>query len=139
MKCVTVGKSAIAGRGLFACETIRPGEEIAEYVGRRMTNKEFNIIFDAGMWMYAVSIPGGVIDAAGDEWDEYPAKFSNDAMGIKRVGARNNATFRYSGKRGNYKVYIVATRHIKPGDEIFTSYGRGYWNQFKKNERAGIK
>lgn len=138
MKCVRVGKSAIAGKGLFACEPIRPGDEIAEYVGRKLTNKEFDILFSAGMWLYAVSVPDGVIDAAGAEWDRYPAKFSNDAMGLTRTGARNNATFRYSGKRGNYRVHIVATRYIKSGDEIFTSYGRSYWSNFK-NERARTK
>lgn len=132
MKCVTVGQSAIAGKGLFACESIRPGETIVEYVGRKLTNKEFDIVFDAGMWLYAASVPDGVIDAAGPEWDQYPAKFSNDAMGPTRIGARNNAAFRYSGKKGNYKVHIVATRHIKSGDEIFTSYGRAYWSEFKK-------
>jgi len=42
-------------------------------------------------------------------------------------GLRNNS--RYEIRKG--EAYIIASRNIKAGEEIFVSYGRAYWNTLK--------
>ena len=56
------------------------------------------------------------------------ARYANDAAGFGRVkGLTNNC--KYEVIKG--KPYIVATRNLKAGDEVFVSYGKEYWNAIK--------
>ena len=58
------------------------------------------------------------------------ARYANDAAGFVRIeGVRNNA--RYEIIKG--KPYIVASRNLKPGDEIYVSYGKEYWDALKES------
>ena len=41
----------------------------------------------------------------------------------EKFGVRNNCC--YEIRKGT--PYIVASRNLKAGEEIFVSYGRGYW------------
>ena len=52
-------------------------------------------------------------------------RYANDAAGPSRIqGLRNNS--RYEVIKG--KPYIVASRNIKPGEEILVGYGKDYWD-----------
>jgi hypothetical protein len=52
------------------------------------------------------------------------ARYCNDANGFTKVsGLKNNARFEII--KG--KVYIIASRNLKPGVEIFVPYGKEYW------------
>lgn len=53
-------------------------------------------------------------------------KYINDAAGLIRVpGLKNNSVITYN----NGKTYIMATRKIKKGEEIFVGYGSSYWKE----------
>ena len=56
------------------------------------------------------------------------ARYANDCRTINKQAGHckgNNSRFSHNKKTG--KVWIVATKTIHPGDEIFVSYGRRYW------------
>jgi len=56
-------------------------------------------------------------------------RYANDAAGFVRVeGIRNNS--KYEVRKG--VPYIVATRKIKAGEEIFVGYGKEYWEAIKE-------
>jgi SET domain-containing protein len=47
-------------------------------------------------------------------------------------GLRNNAQYEIKTKGGEKRVYIVATRTIRPGEEVFVHYGDDYWRYLDK-------
>ncbi len=52
------------------------------------------------------------------------ARYCNDPNGFMKVsGFKNNARFEII--KG--KVYIIASRNLQPGVEIFVPYGKEYW------------
>jgi SET domain-containing protein len=60
------------------------------------------------------------------------AHFANDAKGIVRIkGVVNNAEYQIEAGR----CYIVATREIPAGAEIFVAYGAEYWQAIRYNLR----
>lgn len=54
-----------------------------------------------------------------------PAVYANDAKGS---GYRNNSSLEFDEDSKKLKLY--ATRKIRNGEEILTSYGSGYWRGF---------
>jgi len=58
------------------------------------------------------------------------ARYANDAAGFTRIpGIRNNCRFEVIRSR----AYIIASRNLKPGEEIFVAYGKDYWNALRSN------
>ncbi len=57
------------------------------------------------------------------------AKYANDAHGLTKSKFKSNAEIQLSGYPDT--ACLVAIRDIKAGEEIFTSYGRKYWKNFK--------
>ncbi len=54
------------------------------------------------------------------------AKYANDAKGISISGFITNAKIALDE---NNRVCLIAIRNIKPGEEIFCSYGKRYWRK----------
>jgi SET domain-containing protein len=128
-----------AGLGLFTDSLIKKGQKVVEYLGEIITWPEAEKRDTAGKGGYVYYITEKFcIDAY--KHPEHLARYANDARGIgRRKGIRNNCIYESRGKRG----YIVATRNIKPGEEIFVWYGTDYWkpwletyNEMKKKEKA---
>lgn len=118
-----------AGNGLFTKVAIEKGARIAEYKGRITTWKEVEHQWN-NPYLYVVS-PGRVIDASRTK--SCIARFANDAKGLtKQKGRTNNAEFQNDGLR----VYMMATKNIEAGDEIFVSYGKAYWDQVRYNQKV---
>ena len=106
--------SPVHGRGVFAARTIRKGETVIEYRGKRMT------------WDEACEQP------ASDESDPYhtflfslddgrvidAAIGGNAARWINHSCAPNCET--YEDDRG--RVYVAARRKIRPGEELSYDY-----------------
>lgn len=44
---------------------------------------------------------------------------------------------RFDGKLGSDRVFLKALRDIKPGEEIFVSYGKTYWQSRKQDMESG--
>ena len=60
-------------------------------------------------------------------------RYANDAKGIGRVeGLRNNAQYEIKTRKGEKRVFIVATRTIKANDEVLVDYGKDYWKNLNK-------
>ncbi len=115
-----------AGKGLFTKCFIARGTRIVEYKGTITT---WNTVKDdpTNAYIYYLK-PNHVIDAR--EHPKSLARYVNDAKGLVRSkNWDNNAHFRNDGLH----VYIVATRDIKAGEEIFVEYGKKYWDTVRHN------
>jgi SET domain-containing protein len=120
-----------AGKGLFTDSEIKKGEIIIEYIGTVRTWAECNkrVEINEVMGSYIFYINSKYCIDAYDALDEL-ARYANDASGYSRVkGLKNNSIYETKKKR----VFIVADRKIKAGEEIFVSYGKDYWKQVKEN------
>ena len=120
-----------SGKGLFTKTPIKKGETVVEYTGEIVTWKTCQKRNEKqegfGGYYFYIS-EKRCIDAQYDL--NALARYANDAAGFSRIpGIRNNC--RYEVIKN--KAYIVASRNIKPGEEIFVAYGRDYWNALKKN------
>lgn len=131
-----------AGLGLFTDTLIKKGEKVIEYLGEIITWAEAEKRDEKGKGGYVYYITKYYcIDAY--RFPQHLARYANDARGVRRKkGIRNNSSYDTRGRRG----YIVASRNIKPGEEIFVWYGPDYWgpwieamNEQKKKERARKK
>lgn len=123
-----------AGKGLYTTKEIRKGETVCEYEGERITWAEAerrNEEDDQSGYVFYIT-KKNCIDAF--TYTDTFGRYANDAAGLGRVkGLRNNSVYEI---REN-KVYIVATRRIKAGSEVFVSYGKQYWKVMKEElERA---
>ena len=123
-----------AGKGLFTKKIIPKGTRIVEYKGRITSWKEVNHQKGENGYIFYVK-RDHVIDAA--PYKKAMARFANDARGInKKKGLANNAEYKEYGLR----VFIVATKDIPAGSEIFVDYGKDYWKVIRYNRRqAGHK
>lgn len=127
---LVVKKSTLpdAGKGLFTKTDIPKGTRITEYKGKVMTWKEVEAqVDDHNGYVFWFS-NRHVIDA----WKTKKgvAHFANDAKGIVRVaGVKNNSEY----ETENGRCYIVATRDIAAGSEIFVDYGAEYWRAIRYN------
>lgn len=128
-----VKKSQIpkSGKGLYTTHDIKKGETVCEYEGEKITWKECLARNEAqtgkGAYYFYISAKN-CVDAQYTTWAL--ARYANDAAGFGRVkGLRNNS--QYQVIKG--KPYIVATRNIKAGSEVFVSYGKEYWEAMSED------
>lgn len=113
-----------AGRGLFAKQTFKYGDHIVDYTGEVLTKEQLDARYGEGLAPYALELKKGLyVDAANESLSSL-GRFANDVRGTKK---KTNARFSYSSKKQTAR--LVATRIIHPGDEIFVSYGAGYWSK----------
>ena len=118
------------GKGLFTNVFIPKGTRIAEYKGKSMTWKQAQSLPDEHNGYVFWFSNSHVIDAWGS--DEGVAHFANDAKGIiKMAGVVNNAEYEIDDGR----CYLVSTRQIDAGSEIFVAYGGEYWRAIRYNLR----
>ncbi len=119
-KKITTRRSAIHGNGMFAVASLKKGERLIEYKGRRRTHKDV----DAG--------DSGDVDSGhtflftlDDSW-VIDANFEgNDARWINHSCAPNcEAVLDEDEDDGSHsRVFIEAIRAIKPGEELTYDYG----------------
>ena len=107
-------KRGLAGLGLFALEDIKKGEKIIEYVGK-ILNKQEAENAPANMYLFEVNrnktIDGSV------RWNI--ARYCNHSCD-------GNAESEI--RKG--RVYILATKNIKAGDEIVYDYGEEFYKEY---------
>jgi SET domain-containing protein len=111
-----VRRSKLHGNGVFAARKIPAGTRVIEYGGKRISGKEADRRHPANPddpfhTFFFVLSSGKVIDG-GDE--------GNDARWINHACEPNCES--QESKKGKY-VYIVATRDIARGEELFYDYG----------------
>ncbi len=117
-----------AGLGLFTTKLIVKGSRIIEYKGEIKTWKEVENDYN-NFYIFHVT-DDHVIDG---QKSKSLARYINDAKGLTKVkGITNNAQFVIVGMQ----VFVVATKSIEPGAEIFIGYGKEYWQIVRKNNRV---
>ena len=127
-----------AGKGLFCIDTKQPanaviyrkGDRIGEYIGERIDLDELNDRYGNTTSPYAMKITNNeFIDAATARGY---ASLANRAPSANQA----NAEFPNCNYRAiPHRIYLVAKKDIKNGDEILTSYGKSYrMNANEKNE-----
>jgi uncharacterized protein len=128
-----VKKSKIpgAGKGLFTTKSYRKDQRIIEYRGEIIEWKEYSRRVKENKDGYLFFVRRNCcIDAFSTP--QYKARYANDARGLARVkGLNNNCVYETEGDR----CFIVATRDIKAGEEIFVDYTKEYWDVMRFNIR----
>ena len=118
-----------SGNGLFTKKEIAKGARIVEYTGEIITWKQANKERSFSPYIFYVN-RNHVIDAVNTP--ESLGRYANDARGMGKVkGLSNNAQFEKDG----LQVYLVATKKIPAGGEIFVGYGKDYWDVIRKNAK----
>lgn len=109
-----------SGKGLFTTVNIAKGQHIIEYAGSKFKVEEVVKIDIDNDNLYMHN--GLFIDGTGNL-----AARMNDANGIcKKRGCSNNCEF-FQPKKSK-KVFIIATRDILFGEELFVDYSKDYWS-----------
>ncbi len=116
------------GKGLYTTKAIRRDSKIIEYRGeiigyeeyrRRARREEDHYLFYLRREL--------CIDAM--HTPQYKARYANDAEGFTRKkGKKNNSDYIIFGD----KCFIVASRDIRAGEEIFVNYTQHYWKSMRK-------
>ena len=117
-----------AGKGLFTNKPIAKDSKIIEYRGEIIGYNEYRRRARNQVDQYLFFVRGNLcIDAMFTP--QYKARYANDAHGITRVkGLRNNSDYIIYGD----KCFIVASRNIKAGEEIFVNYTKSYWDYMRR-------
>jgi SET domain-containing protein len=109
-----IGRSK-TGLGLFACVSIKKGQFIIRYNGKKLTTEQADRLDNRYLF-------------------EVNARWTIDGS-----DRRNRARYINHACRPNAEVYFVkhvikirAIKNIKPGDEITYHYGRDYFDSFIK-------
>jgi SET domain-containing protein len=108
-------KRSRTGRGLFALEPIPRGACIIEYTGRTITDEEW--VKSRSRYLFKVTKKKTI-----DGWDK-----ANTARYINH-SCRPNCEIDIHKAR----VFVMAKRAIKPGEELAYSYGDEYFEQILK-------
>jgi len=107
-----------AGLGLFAKCDFKIGEEICDYIGTIRSLKEVNSsTFNTDYCLFLNLIRH--VDALNHP--EVLARYINDSPD------RDAINVRFQRLPKQRKATVIALRYIKAGEELFVSYGRGYW------------
>lgn len=118
---ITVHKSKIHGTGVYAKKNIPKGATIIEYVGRKITKKESDRVYEEQYEKHEQDpeSDGAVyIFELDDKWDIDGNVSLNTAKYINH-SCSPNAETENTGK----KILIQALRDIKKGEEITYNYG----------------
>ena len=130
MKLYRVKKSNIDKRGLYASKNIKAEEKIIEYIGRLISKKEAetNSKFDNKKDIYLFNI--------NEKWDLDGDYRWNTA---RLINHSCNPNCEVEGK--GLKLWIVAIKDIKKGEELSYDYGFSYSKEDLKNFvcRCGYK
>jgi SET domain-containing protein len=123
MKLYRIQKSDIdkKGRGLYAAKDINEGTRIIDYVGKIITKKQTEETerFDNVKPIYLFNL-NKKYDMDGDvSWN--PARLINHSCS-------NNCDYNGTG----LKLWVVAIKDIKKGEEITADYGFGYDEDYKQ-------
>ena len=120
-----------SGKGLFTAITIYKDEVITLFKGEVLTNLEAQVRSKKGKDAYFINLlDGTILDSMNVKCF---AKYANDALGFVKTKFKINSKISLDEYDN---VCIVSNRDIKVGEEVFCSYGKPYWEKFKKKTIA---
>jgi hypothetical protein len=116
---VETGPSTVegAGTGLFALETIPAGEVVGEYGGDRVDSLVRWLRLKNKDYLMTTGITSLMVDAANRP--EMTMRYVNHHFDPARLNLVR--------KEDGGTVYLVSTRVIEVGEELFFDYGGLYW------------
>ena len=123
-----------AGKGLYTTKAIKKGEKVIEYKGEIIDWKEYEkrVALDEDGYLFFIN-KKKCIDAY--HTPEHKARYANDAAGLSVVkGLKNNCKYEVFDD----KCFIVAEKNINPGEEIFVTYTKEYWDCIRYNIKHGL-
>ncbi len=133
---LTVKKSKLpnAGKGLFTDKPIKKGAKIIEYKGEIIDWKEYEkrVLLNKDGYLFFINKKRCI-----DAWStpQHKARYANDAAGLSRIkGIKNNSDYEIFGD----KCFIVSSRDIKAGEEIYVNYTKEYWDCVRYNIKHGL-
>jgi len=109
-------KKGADGLGLFATAPIKKGAFIVEYWGEVISEEESNR--RGGLYLFELD-SGKIIDGKSRK---NIARYANHSCINRNAEPEED--------RG--RVFILAKRNIKPGEEIMYDYGKEYWIDYIK-------
>jgi uncharacterized protein len=113
-----------AGKGLHTAVTLFKDEVIAVFKGEILSPQEVNKRVQNQNDLYFIAmLDGTIMDSMHTECF---AKYANDAAAYQPKVFNNNSSICITEEQ---EVCLIATRKIKPGEEIFCSYGKRYWKK----------
>ncbi len=116
-----------SGLGLFTAINIYKDEIISYFKGEILSQKEANLRASKGNDAYFINmIDGTVMDSM---FTVCFAKYANDANGLHKSKWKVNSNICLDE---NAQVCIAASKNIRAGQEIFCSYGKKYWLNYRK-------
>lgn len=117
-----------AGKGLYTSIDIFKDEVISIFKGETLTHKEAALRAKKHADGYFINmLDGSILDS---KHVFCFAKYANDSQGLKKTAFPYNAEIYLDDEE---RVCLIALKKIKSGEEIFCSYGKKYWQKFKKN------
>jgi SET domain-containing protein len=124
-KGLVIRPSRIVGAdsGLYADKDFKRNQKITEYTGDEKSLDDYNADDSGYGFEYRA---GRIIDARSTQ--SALGRYINDCRTVNRERKEckgNNTKWSVSRRGGN--VSIKAKKNIKKGDELYISYGRGYW------------
>ncbi len=135
---VDIKKSHIpdSGEGLYAFKDFKKGQPIAPYSGPIKTTYEIQDEYKNGLCPYCFAIDSMHIVDAKNPADSGMGRYANDCRAANTRASHcsgNNA--RIYGDRRRHTAQVKAIKPIKKGDEIYASYGPGYWAKAGKKKQ----
>ena len=122
---IIIGDSTLGprvGEGLFSnAWTFNKGDDICTYEGDLL---EMDVAAESNSdYLFKIN-KDWVMDA--QDPDSCYGRYLNDPIFLSKVNAKIKANTR------DLTAKVIATKKIKAGDEIFTSYGSDYWHDIDK-------
>ena len=114
-----------AGKGLFTTRAFAAGAVLCHYTGTFLDGRAATAARksgDAAQTAYLMRLAKGVTIDAGPH-PGVLARYVNDNADKARVNAR------FDKDPAQRLARVVATRALAAGEEVFASYGAGYWKQ----------
>jgi hypothetical protein len=115
-----------AGNGLFALRDFASGVHIAPYTGEWVNQAEFerrdsmyNLQFNKNLYLDAAGIRSAV------------GKYANACNKVDPQVVPPRCNAKLAKNTRNRTAWIEAIKNIKKGEEIFVSYGRAYFRNWK--------
>ena len=113
---------------------IEKGEKIIEYKGEIIDWNEYikRVAIDKDGYLFFINNQKCI-----DAWDtpQHKARYANDAHGLSRYrGLTNNSVYEIEDD----KCYIVSTKKIVAGEEIFVDYTKDYWDCIRYNIKNNL-